>query len=57
MHKMYANTPVSFKIDSNKNTSLMSEATYETLQNKPKLSSMKNMLQSPGSVMASRVDF
>ncbi len=43
-----AHTPVSFKIDSGADTSVMSEATYETLQNKPKLTAVTNTLQSPG---------
>lgn len=49
-----AHTPVSFKIDSGADTSVASEATYETLQNKPKLSTMKNTLQSPSGTVATR---
>lgn len=52
-----AHTPVSFKIDSGADTSVISEATYETLQNKPKLSTVKNILQSPGGVVATRGQF
>ena len=52
-----ADMPVSFKIDSGANTSVMSEATYETLQHKPKLNVVKNTLQSPGSVVATRGQF
>ncbi len=52
-----AHTPVSFKIDSGADTSVMSEATYETLQNKPKLTAVKNTLQSPGGVVATRGQF
>lgn len=52
-----AHTPVSFKIDSVADTSVMSEATYETLQNKPKLTAVKNTLQSPGGAVATRGQF
>lgn len=52
-----ADTPVSFKIDSGADTSVMSEATYEALRNKPKLSEVKNTLQSPGGVVATRGQF
>ncbi|KAK0130680.1 hypothetical protein N1851_034803 [Merluccius polli] len=52
-----AGTPVSFKIDSGADTSVMSEATYETLRYKPKLSVLKNTLQSPGGVVATRGQF
>ncbi|XP_062849175.1 uncharacterized protein K02A2.6-like [Trichomycterus rosablanca] len=50
-------TPVSFKIDSGADTSVMSEATYETLRSKPKLSAVKNTIQSPGGVVATRGQF
>ncbi|KAI2646922.1 Gag-Pol polyprotein [Labeo rohita] len=52
-----AHTPVSFKIDSGADTSVMSEATFETLQNKPKLTAVKNTLQSPGGAVATRGQF
>lgn len=37
-----AHTPVSFKIDSSADMSIISEATNETLQNKSKLNPVKN---------------
>lgn len=52
-----ADTPVSFKIDSGADTSIMSEATYETLRSKPLLSEVKNTLQSPGGTVATRGQF
>lgn len=54
---MLADTPVSFKIDSGADTSVMSETTYETLKNKPKLSVVRNSLQSPGGVVGTRGQF
>ncbi|KAL6490170.1 hypothetical protein MHYP_G00005150 [Metynnis hypsauchen] len=52
-----ADTPVSFKIDSGADTSIMSEATYETLRSKPKLREVTNTLQSPGGTVATRGQF
>lgn len=52
-----ARTQVSFKINSGADTSVISEATYETLQNKPKLTTVKNTLQSPGRIVATRSSF
>ena len=52
-----AGTPVSFKIDSGADTSVMTEATYETLENKPKLCTVKNTLQSPGGIVTTRGQF
>ncbi|KAL6470492.1 hypothetical protein MHYP_G00216110 [Metynnis hypsauchen] len=52
-----ADTPVSFKIDSGADTSIMSEATYETLRSKPKLIEVTNTLQSPGGTVATRGQF
>ena len=52
-----AHTPVSFKIDSGADASVMSETTYETLKEKPKLVEVKNTLQSPGGVVATRGQF
>ena len=52
-----AHTPVSFKIDSGAEASVMSETTYETLKVKPKLVEVKNRLQSPGGVVATRGQF
>lgn len=49
--------PPWFKIDSGADTSVMSEATFEALRNKPKLSIVRNTLQSPGGVVATRGQF